>query len=290
MRLLIKTVILSLSIVFSTNAGAALSSQEIPYYGEEFFRELKAGVSNKDMLMRLKVVLRVSHTVIPGSYDELGTGCGDRKYECYQHVPVGYDRARVFLLGNYYLAQDGSDYKVWDVYCNTFKTKEDFGRNNGPAPGRIPNNNIINVEHTWPQSRFSGRYPKDMQKSDLHHLYPTDNKINGARGNYKFGEVVRDKKTLHCPESRFGTGAVAGMEIFEPPSNHKGNVARALFYFSTKYDLPIDPNEEATLKKWHHEDPVDEEEMNRNIAIFEAQGSRNPFIDYPELADRVSDF
>lgn len=289
MSQLIKTVILSLSILFSLNVHAALSSQENPYYGKEFFQELRAGVTDKSLLARLKVVLRVYHTVIPGDYDHLDTSCLGKEYKCYTHIPVGYDRARVFLLGNYYLAQDGGEYKVWDVYCNDWKTEEDFGRNNGPAPGKIPNNNIINVEHTWPQSRFNGRYPKEMQKSDLHHLFPTDNKINSIRGNYKFGEVVREQKPLKCPVSRFGSNG-KGNDVFEPPVNHRGNVARALFYFSTKYDLPIDPNEEAALRKWHREDPVDDEEMNRNNEIFAAQGSRNPFIDYPELVDRISDF
>ena len=287
MRLLIKTVILFVSIFASLSASAQLTSHEIPYYGEEFFRELKAGIRDRDVVMRLKVVLRVSHTVVPGSYDKLGTSCGQGK--CYEHRAIGYGAARVFLLGNYYLVKDGGDYAVRDVYCDNLKTRADFnGGNGGMGPGRVPDNTVINVEHTWPQSRFNGRYPKEMQKSDLHHLFPTDSQVNSVRGNYRFGEVIKDAMELKCPVSRFGQGE-KGM-VFEPPKNHRGNVARALFYFSVKYDLPIDPVEEATLKRWNKEDPVDEDEMNRNNVIFEAQKSRNPFVDYPELADLVSDF
>jgi endonuclease I len=78
--------------------------------------------------------------------------------------------------------------------------------------------------------------------------------------------------------------------VFEPPTVHKGRVARALFYFSVRYDIPLDPEEEAYLKKWNAEQPVDQEEITRNEEIYKAQGNRNPFIDYPELASLIADF
>ncbi|MFN8943697.1 MAG: endonuclease I family protein, partial [Pseudobdellovibrionaceae bacterium] len=124
-----------------------------------------------------------------------------------------------------------------------------------------------------------------------HHLYPTDSKLNSIRGNYPFGEVVRSKKALHCESgAMFGDPEQGSGPVFEPPAKHKGNVARALFYFSSKYHMAIDPAQEATLKKWHIEDPVDAEEMRRNEEIYKVQMSRNPFIDYPELASQISDF
>jgi endonuclease I len=78
--------------------------------------------------------------------------------------------------------------------------------------------------------------------------------------------------------------------MFEPPETHKGNVARSLFYFSIRYGLRISPEEEAYLKMWNKQDPVDQEEMIRNNEIYKTQGSRNPFVDHPELADRIQDF
>ena len=41
----------------------------------------------------------------------------------------------------------------------------------------------------------------------------------------------------------------------------------------------------ATLLAWHHTDPRDDYEMNRNNYIYTWQMNRNPFIDYPLLAD-----
>ncbi|RYZ68005.1 MAG: nuclease, partial [Proteobacteria bacterium] len=81
-----------------------------------------------------------------------------------------------------------------------------------------------------------------------------------------------------------------GGHFFEPPDAHKGNVARALFYFSVRYNIKIDPIEENFLKAWNKADPVDQEESGRNEAIMKIQGNRNPFVDFPELADSIGDF
>ncbi len=39
-----------------------------------------------------------------------------------------------------------------------------------------------------------------------------------------------------------------------------------------------------TLMKWHLEELPTKEEINRNQAVYEIQGNRNPFIDHPEYA------
>ncbi len=287
MKAMFLSVLVLFSVLISSAGHAALSSQEIPYYGEEFYRDLATGVSNDELVSRLQTVLRSSHKVVSGTYDQVSGNCSGQG--CYQHISLGYDRARIFMMGVYYLVQDGNGYAIPDVYCGGYKTSKDFA-SNPPAPNTIPDGNILNTEHTWPQSRFSGRFNSAMQKSDLHHLYPADNKMNSVRGNNEFGEVVKDSKILKCPVSRTGTPAGGGAEVFEPPKEHRGNVARALFYFSVRYSLPISERQEATLRKWNKEDPVDEEEVRRNDAIMKIQGNRNPFVDYPELADRISNF
>lgn len=198
----------------------------------------------------------------------------------HNHHSIGYSSARRDLLGDLYLEREDNSYFITDVYCeNDYKS---------PGPGRVPNNNVINVEHTWPQSKFGGR-DRGMQKSDLHHLFPTDSQLNSTRGNHPFGEVEHPSKVLKCQISKIGRNS-KGQTVFEPPNAHKGNVARALFYFSIRYDLKIDATQEEVLRAWHKQDPVDEEEFIRNEEIQEIQGNLNPFITNPEYVDFISNF
>jgi len=196
------------------------------------------------------------------------------------HNPIGYDTARVSLLGHMAVHEVQNKLYVKDVYCEA-----DYA---SPGIGRIPNNSVINVEHTWPQSKFGGS-DRRLQKSDLHHLYPTDSQLNGIRGNNPFGEVSQESQNTKCPMSHIGYDN-AGQKVFEPPQAHKGNVARALFYFSIRYKMKISTNEEAALRLWNIDDPVDAAELLRNEQVEGYQGNRNPFIDQPDLANSVSDF
>lgn len=204
------------------------------------------------------------------------------------HRELSYNTARQFLFGRLHLKENKGSYYVQDVYCLKDFTKSDFSAQEGVGPNRIPDSNILNCEHTWPQSRFNDRFPRNVQKTDLHHLFPTDSKMNAIRGNFKFGEVNNPEKSLPCNTSRLGR-AQQGYR-FEPPTEHKGNVARALFYFSVRYSIKIDSDEEQFLRQWHQEDPVDQEERDRNVAIEKAQGNRNPFIDRPDLVSKISNF
>lgn len=203
-------------------------------------------------------------------------------------VVLGYDGARKILFGKLFLKNDGKGYYINDVYC-----QKNFDSAAGVAPGRIPEGTKINCEHTWPQSKFTGAYPKEMQKSDLHHLFPSDSRANSIRGNDDFTDVSHDTGDLaqtNCTISKFGSPVAGGNDGFEPPLAHKGNVARAIFYFSVRYKMAIPKNEEETLRRWNDLDPVDQEEMDRNDAIQAVQGNRNPFIDYPTLVNDIQKF
>ncbi|MCR9772131.1 endonuclease [Vibrio harveyi] len=156
----------------------------------------------------------------------------------------------------------------------------------------IPDHNIVNTEHTWPQSKFKGSRDGSMMKSDLHHLYPTFSKVNSERGSKPFAEIpdkktqkwwVNDKAVNGIPTQNIDSYSESTNEEFEPREDHKGNVARAMAYLYTVYDLPSGSkrwfeNQLNTLYQWHLLDPVDTKELKRTQAIADIQGTVNPYI------------
>ncbi|TDP55399.1 endonuclease I [Bacteriovorax stolpii] len=265
------------------------SAAESTYYPEAFMQVIAKGQVKDDALKTeiYNVLVSNHQRDTKGGRDTLGcdqAGAGN----CYGHRVLGYDGARKVLFGKLHLEESNGKTFIRDVYCH--KT---FSSGAGVKPGAIPNSNQINCEHTWPQSKFTGSFPKDMQKSDLHHLFPTDSKANSVRGNYDFADISQDNGALagDCEASKSGSSNDGGSDdLFEPPTEHKGNVARAIFYFSVRYKIKVPAAEERVLRKWNEIDPVDDAEMERNNQIQEAQGNRNPFIDFPNLANYINKF
>lgn len=157
----------------------------------------------------------------------------------------------------------------------------------------------LNTEHTWPQS-MGARF--GLPKSDLHHLFPTDTRANSSRGNAPFGTVQENLVFLPefpSPQDQTRSGFDdRGLAVFEPRNAHKGNAARALLYFFTRYAIKPSANlslqnferEKTVLLKWHAQDPVDDAERLRNDAIYLAQGNRNPYVDHPEFVELIGTF
>jgi len=136
----------------------------------------------------------------------------------------------------------------------------------------------FNCEHTWPQSLFSSREP---ERADIHHLFPTDGAANSQRSNLPFGNVT-------TPTWSVG-GSKRGNGVFEVRPEHKGNTARAMFYFALRYGNLGDflTHQETTLRTWSENDEPDNSERDRNDAIEAAQNNRNPFVDHPEFLERI---
>ncbi|NEU83371.1 endonuclease [Nostoc sp. UIC 10630] len=143
-----------------------------------------------------------------------------------------------------------------------------------------------NCEHVVPQSWFQKREP---MRGDLHHLFACESVCNSFRGNTPFYDFpdfeVEETIRTNCGKSEG--------KKFEP-GNGKGEVARATLYFLLRYPGQIDNSSNEyeaqrleTLLKWHQDYPVNEHEKHRNMAIYKKQGNRNPFIDFPEWADKI---
>ncbi|MEM6343831.1 MAG: endonuclease [Bacteroidota bacterium] len=139
----------------------------------------------------------------------------------------------------------------------------------------------FNTEHVFPQSFFSSNLP---MRSDIHHLFPTEASANGERGNLPFGVVSN-------PSWQVG-GSKKGNGRFEPRDEHKGEIARAMLYFVLRYQdyNNFIASQTAILKQWNIDFPPDEVALKRNDDIEAVQGNRNPFVDYPQLAERITNF
>ncbi|MCI7429797.1 MAG: endonuclease, partial [Bacteroidales bacterium] len=171
-----------------------------------------------------------------------------------------------------------------------------------------------NREHSVPKSWFNEASP---MYSDAFHLYPTSCYVNSYRGNYALGECDGGTKCTSNGMTealgRRGNCTYPGYSavVYEPDDKYKGDLARTYFYMATRYAdqcsswsggmFGSDNNGFQTwainmLLEWHRADPVSEKEKIRNEAIFGntkyntgaySQGNRNPFIDYPCLAEYI---
>lgn len=266
---------------FLTSTLFANVHQRLPngapaYYGEEFYNTPK--FLSKNFLFK---ILNSEHGSIPGRPDIIVANCDNAN--CYRHTSVGYEGARRIMFGELFVNRDAKGTFVKDVYCG----KRFYFRSPADASNMHAQ---INIEHTWPQSRFNPSFDKNMQKSDMNHLYLTDSLANNKRGNFPFGEIGNNVDQLNvqnCDISHLFQAK--GTMLFTPPEMHRGNVARSLFYFAVRYNLPLDPAQEAILRVWNKMDPIDQEEVERHERIAEYQKVRNPFIDFPDMADRVQD-
>lgn len=265
-------------------------SRYVPYYSQHLYSAMKSRATDANLRQTLRTILQNPHQARPGQMDTIIEKCVTGDTTCYQSVNLGYERARLFLMGYFYLVKVNNQYAIKEVYCNKLYGPSEFRSKKTPFPESIPDNTVINVEHTWPQSRFTGNHPRETQKADLHHLFPTDSQLNAIRGNYPLGIVDMSSEELKCGKSKFGNSTKMRGQVFEPPDQHKGRAARALFYFAMRYDMNIEPAQEAVLRSWHQQFPVDAEELLRNDEIYKVQGNRNPFIDHPELVSSLRDF
>lgn len=135
-------------------------------------------------------------------------------------------------------------------------------------------------EHVWAKSLLS--FPSGGKAetktngpgADLHNLRGANPSINSSRGNKPFAEGSGNY------------GSVSGG--WYPGDDHIGDVARIVLYMNLRWGNTLasiaDIGNLELFLLWHELDPVDAFERNRNNVIYEAQGNRNPFIDYPESA------
>lgn len=245
-------------------------------------------------------VLRVGATIPPGYYDRAD---GKKKAALKEALHTIIADADVLDYGSgagatwsgFYETDRMANNQVRDRYSNEiFYFK-------GSA-GSVPSG--MNIEHAFPKSWWGGS--KTQAYKDIHHLMPCESKINSSKSNYPMGKVTTVKTTNGCTKIGTGPGANGkNIQLWEPDDKWKGDFARVYFYMATCYQeytwsgeqalSTLEKNTWPTLQPWAYQlflqwckdDPVDAIERERNEAVYRIQGNRNPFVDYPNLAEYV---
>ena len=257
---------------------------------------------------------------LPTYYEDINGKSGKSLFDAVQKVTkegytsLGYDG----LWGAFKTTDKKSNGKVWDMYSDCSWT---FGSDQcGSYSSEC---DCYNREHSIPKSWFGGS--TSGPGCDIFHLVPTDGKVNGVRSNYAFGEVSSASYTYDGAKKGsaksitiIGGNTIAGNAgttiscsgtVFEPRDEYKGDFARGYMgsllkwagdksfttgegskIFTTTFSsgsFGLTQYGVALLMKWHRQDPVSQKEIDRNDGIQQTQGNRNPFIDYPYLAEYI---
>lgn len=257
---------------------------------------------------------------LPEYYATVDGKSGKGLFDAVQTIAnVGYHSLGYDGLWTAFKSTDLKDNgKIWDMYSDCVFNPDNHGTNTKECAG-------FNREHSIPKSWFGGSTLN--AGCDIFHLVPTDCYVNNRRNNYPYGEVssasytsgngskLGSAKSISIDGknivSKNGLTATCSSTVFEPIDEYKGDFARGYFgtmikWASTTYKFNssnggttfsgnytaagffgLTKYGVALLLKWHREDPVSQKEIDRNNGIQKTQGNRNPFIDYPYLAEYI---
>lgn len=141
---------------------------------------------------------------------------------------------------------------------------------------------------------------------------------NVSGNGTKYGTPIPSKSVANSVAGVYVEGHITqSTNVLEPADEYKGDIARSYFGTMVKwagewtfnknelgniiFDATIDANTHygpennygftdyglALMLSWHRQDPVSQKEVDRNNGIQKTQGNRNPFIDYPYLAEFI---
>lgn len=153
----------------------------------------------------------------------------------------------------------------------------------GTGIGPSWNSNEWNREHVWPNSKGD---KAGNGENDLMMLRPTSTSENSSRGNKAYGTTTT---TQYYNPNDEGDGAY----------DLRGDCARIILYQYVRWECTNTGSKynsngifgadgviesKKVLLDWIEADPVDTWELGRNDAAESILGTRNIFVDYPELA------
>ena len=260
---------------------------------------------------------------LPAYYEKIDGKSGKTLFDAVQTVTkVGYSSLGYDGLWTAFKTTDKKNNgQVWDMYsdCNWTFGSDQCGSYSSEC-------DCYNREHSIPKSWFGGStsgpgcdifhlVPTDGKVNGMRSNYAFG-EVASASYN-KQGNKLGTAKSITITNGNTIAGnegtniSCSASKVFEPRDEYKGDFARGYFgamirwagdhqtfsdgnggtmfskgytesylYGFTKYGV-------ALLMKWHRQAPVSKKEIDRNNGIQQTQGNRNPFIDYPYLAEYI---
>ncbi|MDI1256604.1 MAG: endonuclease [Flavobacterium sp.] len=181
--------------------------------------------------------------------------------------------------------------QVWLMYVEQPRSKIDFQTGTSGAAG------FWNREHIYCQSRGGFTDGTSSNANGIDVWDTTD--ANDIMAGHADGHHLRAEDS---PENSLRSERNYGVDYNGPAGNlgsWHGDVARAVFYMCVRYNglnvINGNPSQDpdgyigdlATLLQWNVADPSDDFEMNHNNIVYNWQKNRNPFVDFPNLADYI---
>ena len=247
----------------------------------------------------LIITLSVRAAIPVGYYSNLdGKITADLKTAAFQdiktHTSLKYDDMWTYFPQTDFLPANPTE--IWDMYSNNIVL--------------FTAHSSIDKEHCVPNSWWGGpTVDNEYAYGDLMNLFPSNNSINRSKGNNPLCEVGTTTPAGNNGVSKSGSSITEGYtgSGFEPADEYKGDFARTYFYMATCYQDYTTWRTDSTgqyeitggvypsfqpwaiplLLKWIRMDPVSDKERIRNETVYRLQNNRNPYVDYPQLAEYV---
>lgn len=244
----------------------------------------------------------VAWAQIPSGYYDSATGKNERElktalFHIIQNLnPPSYGKGSGSTWAAFEKTDRRPDSSVWDMYSTEVRY---FSNDGQSVPG-------MNIEHSFPKSWW-GYTEQDLAYRDILQLRPSDASANSAKNNYIMA-VVDGSVSFDNGCTKVGTTTCPGKTVsaWEPANEYKGDFARMYMYMVTCYEDYADRWRSAGLNQlqnntypvfqdwtaelllqWNEQDPVSEKEEVLNNEAYKIQRNRNPFIDYPMLAEYI---
>lgn len=284
-------------------------ADELPQYYQSI-----DGTSGKELLDSIQQVAKVGYRTDDFRYDScwLAFKYTDMTadgyiWEIYSDCVFEYEKDRT---SNTSQTGDCKGYNREHAMCQSWFSEYDLqGKKMSSSKKNSPGSDIF---HIYPAS-----YGMNSRRGNRPYG-EVQNAANISGNGTKYGTPVTNIAIDNSVAGAYVEGKITlSTNVLEPADEYKGDIARSYFGTMVKwagewafnknelgntiFDATIDADTHygpennygltnyglAMLLKWHRQDPVSQKEVDRNNGIQKTQGNRNPFIDYPYLAEYI---